>query len=273
MNIRIDQIMSENPSRLSKADNKTIFIRHLISETTDKLQIRSELLNNLMAGRDTTASMLSNTWFELSKHSEVWSRLRKEIDLLNGIPPTYAQLQNMPYLRAIFYESMRLYPQLPENGRIALEDTVLPLGGGHNGKSPVFVPKGKVVMWGTYVLHRRDDIFGKNVNEFDPDRWLDTKKGNAVKPGWGYLAFGGGPRVCMGRTFYFSLFRLFSIWVRLTQSDQTEQFALIQASYVTARLIQMFPIIESRDSRPWIEQLALVCNGLGGCKVALRRQE
>ena len=109
----------------------------------------------------------------------------------------------MPYLRAIFNESMRLYPQLPENGRVALEDKVLPLGGGLDGKSPAFVPKGKVLMWGTYALHRRPEIFGEDAAVFNPDWWLDNPNQKAVRPGWGFLAFGGGPRVCIGRRSLF----------------------------------------------------------------------
>ena len=49
----------------------------------------------------------------------------------------------------------------------------------------------------------------------------------------------------------------------------TEQFALTEASYLTVRLMQEFPRIESRDSEPWREKLTLTCTGLGNCKVAL----
>lgn len=196
--------MSKHYAESSSATNgQEAFLHQLIAETSDKLRIRSELLNNLMAGRDTSASMLANAVFELARHPEAWARLREEVDALHGSLPTHEQLQNMPYLRAVFNESMRLYPQLPENGRVALEDTVLPAGGGQDGMAPVFVPKGQVVMWGTYALHRRQDIFGDDADEFNPDRWLDTKDKPAIKPGWGYLAFGGGPRVCMGRKFLF----------------------------------------------------------------------
>ena len=48
-----------------------------------------------------------------------------------------------------------------------------------------------------------------------------------------------------------------------------EQFALTEASYVTVRLVQQFPGIESRDPEPWREKLTLTCTGLGGCKVGL----
>lgn len=48
-----------------------------------------------------------------------------------------------------------------------------------------------------------------------------------------------------------------------------EQFALTEASYVTVRLVQQFPGIESRDPEPWREKLTLTCTVLGGCKVGL----
>lgn len=277
MDIRVEQIISQLSD---DSESRHIFIQHLLSETRDRIRIRSELLNNLMAGRDTIASMLTNAWFELSKHPEAWAQLQEEVGKFSDAIPTYAQLQNMPYLRAIFNESMRLYPQLPENGRVALEDTVLPLGGGLDGKSPAFVPKGRVLMWGTYALHRRADIFGEDALSFNPDRWLDTPMGKAIKPGWGFLAFGGGARVCIGRTSYFHSSSYFKSAISKTPWNfgssldsrligAQEQFALLQASYVSTRLAQTFSTIESRDSDPWIEQLALVCNNLGGCKVSL----
>lgn len=48
-----------------------------------------------------------------------------------------------------------------------------------------------------------------------------------------------------------------------------EQFALVEASYVTARLMQEISGLESRDPEPWREKLTSVCTNLGGCKVAL----
>lgn len=88
----------------------------------------------------------------------------------------------MPYIRAVFNESMCLYPQLLENGRIALEDTVLPLGGGTDGRSPIFIPKGQVVMWGSYALHRTKDVFGDDADIFRPERWVDQGGKDDIKP-------------------------------------------------------------------------------------------
>jgi cytochrome P450 len=176
-----------------------LFLNYLLDATEDRERLRSEILNNLMAGRDTTASMLSNAFFEVSKNRKIWERLRNEVSKLNGIPPTRAQTVDMPYMRAIFLESMRMYPQLPENARVALSDTILPLGGGRNGESPIFVPKGRIVLWSSYSLHRRKDIYGEDSNEFKPERWLGEHGKECFKPGWAYLNFGGGPRLCLGR--------------------------------------------------------------------------
>ncbi|KAF4627550.1 hypothetical protein G7Y89_g10609 [Cudoniella acicularis] len=154
LDVRIDQALSREKAVSSDTEKKDNFLDHLANETTDRVRIHFELLNKLMAGRDTTASMLTNAWFELAQNSTVWARLRKEVDSLQRARPTVPELQKMQFMRAIFNESMRLYPQLPENACVALEDTILPLGGGGaDGKSPIFVSKGQVVIWSSYVSH------------------------------------------------------------------------------------------------------------------------
>lgn len=89
---------------------------------------------------------------------------------------------------------LRLYPILPLYGRLANKDTFIPCGGGPDGKSPVFVPKGNFVQINTYALHRRQDIYGADANEFKPERWAYLKPMS-----WTYLPFSAGPRVCIGR--------------------------------------------------------------------------
>lgn len=59
----------------------------------------------------------------------------------------------MKYLRAILNESLRLYPIVPDNDRQAVQDTVLPVGGGQDGRSPVLVHKGQMVHWSLWTMH------------------------------------------------------------------------------------------------------------------------
>lgn len=225
------------------------FLDELLAATQDLTTIRSELLNILLAGRDTTASLLSNTLWELSRSPTVLARLRREITEHVGsdTPPTYAQLKEMKYLRAILNESQRMYPIVPSNSREALKDTILPRGGGPHGTSPVFIPKGAYVTYHPYSMHRRHDIYGADADESNPSRWMaDETDGPPLRPGWGYIPFSGGPRVCIG-----------------------QNFALTETMFVVVRLLQMFEI-ESRDDKPWAEKLTITCVGLNGCKVGLR---
>ena len=105
----------------------------------------------------------------------------------------------MKYLRAVLNESLRLYPVVPENDREAEVDTVLPVGGGEDGKSPVFVKKGQLVHWSLYTMHRRKDLYGEDAELFKPERWLDEGGKKGLRVGWEFLPFNGGPRICIGR--------------------------------------------------------------------------
>ena len=242
----------------AKSEERYVFLHELVKHTQDPIQIRSELLNILLAGRDTTASLLSNTWFVLSRRPDIWEKLQSEVGKLGGEVPTFAQIKEMKYLRQVLnecrnlfsphpqaisngYAGLRLYPVVPGNARMAIVDTVLPLGGGEDGKSPLFIPAKTDVGWSVFAMHRRKDYYGEDADEFKPERW-DT-----LRPGWEYLPFNGGPRICLG-----------------------QQFALTEASYTTIRLMQEFTEIESRDDgRPWTEWLTLTCVGLHGAKVGL----
>lgn len=92
-----------------ETDDRYIFLHELVKETQDPLQIRSELLNVLLAGRDTTASLLSNVWFVMAKRPDIWVKLQAEVEQLGGELPTYEQLKGMKYLKAVLNECM-IYP-------------------------------------------------------------------------------------------------------------------------------------------------------------------
>jgi cytochrome P450 len=123
---------------------------------------------------------------------------------------------------------------------MALTDSVIPLGGGADGKSPLFVPKGTLVLYTPYAMHRRKDYYGEDADEFKPERWEN------LRPGWEYLPFNGGPRICLG-----------------------QQYALTEAAYVTVRLCQEFKEVLCRDNGPWKESLTLTVCSKNGVKVGL----
>ena len=95
-----------------KGEGRYIFLEELAKATNDPEQIRSELLNILLAGRDTTASLLSNVWFMLAQRPEIWKRLRAEVDQLGGDKPTLGQIKEMKYLRMVLNEC-KCRPSIP----------------------------------------------------------------------------------------------------------------------------------------------------------------
>lgn len=108
--------------------------------------------------------------------------------------------------------------------------------------SPVFVPKGTLVGYNVYAMHRRTDIYGQEANDFRPERWMDK----GLRPRWGYLPFNGGPRICIG-----------------------QRYALTEVGYVLVRMVQEFRTLESKNSGPWEESLALTLCSKNGAKVCL----
>ncbi|VVT54783.1 uncharacterized protein SAPINGB_P004260 [Magnusiomyces paraingens] len=236
-------------------DHSYIFLTELAKETNDPKVLRDQALNILLAGRDTTASLLAWIFYNLAIHPKVFARLRKEIlDQFGTSPSTlsFESLKQCTYLRYVINETLRLYPLVPANGRCAIRDTYLPHGGvnptdPHNyiGSKPVFVPKGMVVGYFVYVLHRDPHFWGADADEFRPERWAEHREN--VHP-WDYLPFNGGPRICLG-----------------------QQFALTEAGYVTVRLLQEFSEIRGGDALPVPpkSETQLTMSVYGGVPVAL----
>ena len=85
--------------------NPDNFLERLLSSMIDPHRLRSELLNVLQAGRDTTAGLLSHVFFILARREDVWAELVEEVDGLNGRIPTYEELRGITYVRCILNES------------------------------------------------------------------------------------------------------------------------------------------------------------------------
>ncbi|KAF1999645.1 cytochrome P450, partial [Amniculicola lignicola CBS 123094] len=201
------------------AFEKYSFIIDLWRQMKDPEHVRDQLLHILIAGRDSTACLLSWTMYHLVRNPGILSRLQAEV----GMAPregevTREQIQKLIYLRCCLNETLRLYPQLPLNLRYANKATILPRGGGPDGTSPVLIPKGSGIGWSTYHLHRSEAIYGSNAREYRPERWESGELIKKARLGAGFLDFNGGNRLCLGK-----------------------DFALMEASYALIRILQAFP--------------------------------
>ncbi|KAL8993141.1 MAG: hypothetical protein Q9169_006573 [Polycauliona sp. 2 TL-2023] len=219
----VDQAMKDRADATKMADERYAFIQDLYDEYKDPILVRDQLVNVLIAGRDTTAALLSWTFFLLVRHPPVLARLRQEISSVVGDNVTLdrSHIQRLRWLRCVINETNRLYPQLPVNVRIATKNTIIPKGGGADGQSPVMIPKGKGVGWSTYHMHRQKELYGPDAESYRPERF---ETGELDNIGWGFMPFHGGPRMCLGK-----------------------DFALMETSCVVVRILQSFPNLRLPD--------------------------
>lgn len=100
----IEDTLRLSPEELTtktKTEEGYTFLHALASYTRDKQMLRDQLVAVLLAGRDTTASTLSWTFYELARHPEIFKKLREEIVSQVGVDeaPTYRHLKDMKYLQ------------------------------------------------------------------------------------------------------------------------------------------------------------------------------
>ncbi|HEX8843988.1 MAG TPA: cytochrome P450 [Pyrinomonadaceae bacterium] len=154
------------------------------------LQVRDEVMTLFLAGHETTANALTWTWYLLSQHPEVETKLHEELAaVLEGREPTVEDVPRLRYTEMVLSESMRLYPPAWAIGRLALKDYEV---GGY------VIPARSLVLLSPYVTHR-DERFFPQAERFDPKRW--TQEARESRPQFSYYPFGGGTRRCIGEGF------------------------------------------------------------------------
>lgn len=229
VNVYIDKALSLSTKELeeiSNHDHNYTFLHAIAAYTRDRAMLRDQLVSILLAGRDTTACTLNWAIYEMSLQPHITAKLRQEIIDHVGLEraPTYQDLKDMKYLQHILNETLRLYPVIPFNVRLALKDTTLPTGGGPDGRQPIGILKGTPIGYSTLVMQRRADLYPPvesgfpAVDKFVPERWDGW-----TPKSWTYVPFNGGPRICIG-----------------------QQFALTEMSYTLVRLFQRFETVENR---------------------------
>ncbi|CAE6500583.1 unnamed protein product [Rhizoctonia solani] len=200
-----------DPNRLEEAGDT--LLDHLVQCTDDISVIKDELINILVAARDTTTATLTFAVYMLAENPDIMAKLRAEVVGRLGTSnyPTPEDFKEMKYLRAVLNETLRLFPPVPMNERTAAKSTVLQSGG-----KKYYVPAGANMPYSVLIMHRRKDLWGPDAEDFDPERWLDERLKKYVTPNpFIFLPFNAGPRICLG-----------------------QQFAYNEASYFLSRLLQ-----------------------------------
>jgi cytochrome P450 len=148
-------------------------------------EIRDELVTMVIAGHETVAAALAWTLMLLAEHPDAQDRVRAELDRHDGPVPLVGNRERLPWTRAVVDEALRLYPPAWAISRRSLTYDVV-------GGRPV--PAGTLAIISPWLVHRRPDLW-PDPEAFRPERFVD---GTART---GYLPFGQGPRLCIGREF------------------------------------------------------------------------
>jgi len=159
-------------------------------EAMSDAQLRDEVMTLMIAGHETTANALSWLWVLLDRHPDEQERLRMEIvSATGGSAPTVDDLPQLPRLKAVIQETLRLYPPVWMFDRRAL---------GPDDLAGTKVAKGDLVIFCPYAIHRLPELWS-DPEAFRPERFEAGREEQKNK--FAYLPFSAGPRTCIGNSF------------------------------------------------------------------------
>lgn len=167
----------------------------------DDRRVLTMAVSMAFAGSETTAISLAAVFYYLLKNPRCYRELVRELD--NGIKErnlenrpsglvTWAESQKLPYLDACIKEAFRLHPA----AGLPLE-RVVPSGGAEiSGR---YIEGGTIVGCNAWVIHRRPEIFGADVDSYRPERWINAGKETRKEMEGCMFHFGMGARTCIGK--------------------------------------------------------------------------
>ncbi|EPS59491.1 hypothetical protein M569_15315, partial [Genlisea aurea] len=192
--VRNRKQMLEQGTR-TDADAPQDLLTHLLvaCDENGKFMAESMIVNNILmllfAGHDTSSSAITLVMKYLAELPQVYEDVLKEQEEIAGGKESgeflrWEDIQKMRYTWNVVSEVIRLAPPVVGSFREALVD--ITYGGYH-------IPKGWKLYWGAPSTHRDPDLFAE-CDRFDPSRF----EGSGPVP-YSFVAFGGGPRMCLGK--------------------------------------------------------------------------
>nr|XP_020479652.1 sterol 26-hydroxylase, mitochondrial-like [Monopterus albus] len=158
------------------------YLTHLLlSDQMTVTEILGSITELLLAGVDTTSNTISWSLYNLAKEPEIQEQLYQEV--IRVCPgdkvPTSDDITQMPFLKAVIKETLRLYPVVPGNARVTVENEIVV---------------------GDYLFPKEyDENIFPNPHTFLPERWLRGVKEKSNQHPFGSVPFGFGIRACLGR--------------------------------------------------------------------------
>lgn len=208
----------------------------------------------LFAGKDSTSTALTWFFWLIAGHPQCERLIYGELAAAVKASPTglptdfsYDELKKLNYLHAALSESLRLFPPVPMNSRLAVADDILPDG--------TYVGKGWSADYSAYAMARMEKLWGLDCREFKPERWLNIDGVFQPSDQFKFPVFHSGPRMCLGK-----------------------DMAYLQMKFIAAAVMYEFEIEVvdgGGDARKMIDPpytLSLVLKMRGGLPVRMKRR-
>ncbi|KAF0509342.1 cytochrome P450 [Gigaspora margarita] len=145
-------------------------------------ELLGQVMTLLIAGHETTSTVLSWVLYFLAKNPDAQDRLRKEVlDVLadRDHMPTFDEIEHLKYLECVFKETLRIVPPVPSLFRSTSKN------------------EGTPMLISIHAIHHDPSIWGDDAEYFNPSRWLDPVIKSKVTNS-NFLAFSAGPKNCLG---------------------------------------------------------------------------
>ncbi|KAI0169008.1 cytochrome P450 [Hypoxylon sp. FL1284] len=223
--------------------------------------VQTMAVSMAFAGSETTAISLASVFYYLLRNPSALKKLLKEIDeaassgLFSDYDTglvTWTESQKLPYLDACIKEAFRLHPA----AGLPLERIVPEPGAEIAGR---YVKGGTIVGCSAWIIHRRPEIWGDDVDAFRPERWLvdadlkgeekDEQERRVREMNGMMFQFGMGSRTCIGKNI--SLLEIYKVVPSLLRrfdiqfKDPRQEWKLVNAWFVKQQNFQT--MFEMRD--------------------------
>ncbi|KAK0237992.1 cytochrome P450 [Armillaria nabsnona] len=201
-----------NYKRLTDDELLSNTLTFLLAGHGEHPSLPDESINSLEFLSETTAHTICFAMVLLALYPDVQRRVFEEVSRSwpeDATVPSYKDsVATLEYTQSVFLETLRLFPPVARLGKLVQANSILPARRfqvSPEGKPcnveqiPVAIEKGSLVIIDIFGLHMNPIHWGDDVEEFKPERFIDTE--SYRWPRDAFFAFAGGPRSCIGQRF------------------------------------------------------------------------